>query len=294
MGPEDISPRFVDLDLWDNAQALSALYEEQVAAVAAVGPTLPAIATAVEAALPRLRRDGRLIYAGAGTSGRIAVQDGAELGPTFNWPSERLAFAMAGGEAALLRAIENAEDSGADGAAWMAELNVGGDDVVLGLAASGGTPFTVAAVEAARAAGALTIGIANAPSSRLLAVSEHPILLETGSEPIAGSTRFKAGTAQKVALNLISTLIMVRLGKVYGGLMVHMRPSNEKLRRRAQRMVMTISGVDADAAAAALARANQDVKVAVLIAGGVGADEAAALLKKHYGNLRSALAEIRG
>ena len=165
------------------------------------------------------------------------------------------------------------------------------DDVVIGLAASGATPFTVAAVEAARAAGALTIGVANTPGARLLHVCAHPILIDTGAEPIAGSTRLKAGTAQKVALNLISTLIMVRLGKVYGGLMVHMRPTNEKLRGRAARMIMSIAGVGEDSAREALANADGDVKLAALLAGGLDSAAARALLDRHDGNLRLALSE---
>src|SRR5690606_35161193 len=144
-----------------------------------------------------------------------AVQDGAELAPTFAWPRERVAFAIAGGEAALTRAIENAEDSAADGAARIEAIAVAAEDVAIGLAASGDTPFTVAAMEAARARGALTIGIANSPGSRLLEACHHPILVETGPEIVAGSTRLKAGTAQKVVLNLISTMAMVRLGRVY-------------------------------------------------------------------------------
>src|SRR5262249_47883591 len=159
---------------------------------------------------------GRLIYAGAGTSARIGVQDGAELFPTFNWPHEQVAFAIAGGEGALLRAVENAEDSAEGGAARMAELGVGPDDVVIGIAASGNTPYTVAAVKAAKARGALTVGIANNAGTQLLSASDHPILLDTGPEIIAGSTRLKAGTSQKAALNLFSTLLMVRLGRVYG------------------------------------------------------------------------------
>lgn len=292
MSTEDISPRYLDLDLWENSEALKALYEGQLAAVAAIGPALPAIAAAVEAAAARLRRGGRLVYAGAGTSARIAVQDGAELSPTFNWPHDKVAFAIAGGEGALLRAVENAEDSRADGAARMGEIGVGGDDVVLGLAASGNTPFTVAALQAARERGALTIGVANNSGAALLKVSEYPILLETGQEPIAGSTRLKAGTAQKVALNLFSTMVMVRLGKVYRGLMVHMRPASDKLRLRAKAMVAVITGATDEAAASAVAKAEGDVKLAVLVACGAELDVARALLQKHAGNLRFAMAEI--
>ena len=242
--------------------------------------------------MPRLRNGGRLVYAGAGTSGRIGVQDGAELPPTFNWPLSQLVFAMAGGESAILYSIENAEDSSQGGADRMREINVNEKDVVLGLAASGNTPFTVSAIEAARARGALTIGIANNPHSKLLEVCDHPVLVETGEEVIAGSTRMKAGTAQKVVLNLFSTMVMVRLGKVYRGLMVHMRASNAKLRRRSTQMVATITGVDEDVAEAAVTQADGDVKLAALIACGLDSERAQKLLFKHDGNLRYAMAEI--
>jgi N-acetylmuramic acid 6-phosphate etherase len=294
MTTETVSHRYSEFDLWGNAKALEALHEGQVAAIASLAPILPAIGHAVDAAAPRLRRGGRLIYAGAGTSARIGVQDGAELFPTFNWPHEQVAFAIAGGEGALLRAVENAEDSAEDGVTRIEELGVGADDVVIGLAASGNTPYTVAAVKAAKARGALTIGIANNPGALLLAESDHAILLDTGAEIIAGSTRLKAGTAQKAALNLLSTLLMVRLGRVYGGLMVHMRPTNAKLRRRGVEMIARITGCTEEAAAAAFAKADSDVKLGVLIARGAEKSRAEALLLKHDGNLRSALAEAFG
>ena len=292
MGTEDISARYLDLDLWGTVEGLKALHEGQVEAVAAVGPALPAIAAAVDAAAPRLKRGGRLVYVGAGTSARIGVQDGAELFPTFSWPKDQVAFAIAGGEDALLHAVENAEDSREYGVAQIAALAVGPDDVVIGMAASGATPFTVAAIREARKRGALTIGVANNPGAPLLTESEQPILVETGAEAVAGSTRMKAGTAQKIVLNLLSTMMMVRLGKVYRGLMVHMRPTNEKLRRRSTQMVATITGCDDQAASAALAKADGDVRLAVLLASGAGLGEARAALDKHDGNLRFALREI--
>lgn len=294
MSTEDSSPRYLDLDVWPAIEQARALYEGQLAAVAAVGPALPAIAAAVEQAAPRLRRGGRLVYVGAGTSARIGVQDGAELLPTFNWPAGRVAFAIAGGEAALVRAVENAEDSAADGASRIGELAIGADDVVLGLAASGNTPFTVSALKAARGAGALTIGIANNPGSLLLAACEHAILIETGMEPVAGSTRLKAGTAQKVALNLISTMIMMQLGRAYRGLMVDMRPTNQKLRERSVQMVVKLTGCDPGLAGDALARSNGDIKMAVLVARGFAPDAAGALLARHQGNLRAAIADASG
>jgi N-acetylmuramic acid 6-phosphate etherase len=292
MSTEDMNPRYVDLDLWSTADGLKALHEEQAAAVASVGPALPAIAAAVDASAARLGKGGRLVYAGAGTSARIGVQDGAELFPTFNWPREQVVFVIAGGEGALLRAVENAEDSAADGARRIEEIGAGANDVVIGVAASGGTPFTVAALKAARDRGALTVGVASNRGSELLRVSEHPILIETGAEPVAGSTRLKAGTAQKIVLNLFSTMVMVRMGRVYRGLMVHMQPTNEKLRRRAAQMVVTLTGCTMEDAAAAMTKADGDVKLAVLIARGMERKAAEALLEKTGGNLRRAMAGI--
>lgn len=292
MGTEDISARYLDLDLWGTEQGVKALHEGQVEAVAAIGPALAAIAAAVDAAVPLLRRGGRLIYAGAGTSARIGVQDGAELFPTFSWPRDKVAFAIAGGEGALLQAVENAEDSAPDGVSRIAELEVGADDVVIGLAASGNTPYTVAAIEEARRRGALTIGIANNANTRLLSASEYAVLVETGPEAIAGSTRMKAGTAQKIVLNILSTMLMVRLGKVYRGLMVHMKPTNEKLRHRAVQMVMMVAGCTDVVAVDALQSAGGDVKLAVLLASGADMDAASSALKLHDGNLRFALIEI--
>ncbi len=289
MTTEDIDPRFADLDAWNTVEAARALYQNQMEGLGAVAPALPAIAMAVDRAVPRLRAGGRLVYAGAGTSARIAVQDGAELQPTFNWPRERVAFAIAGGEGALLQAMEGAEDSGVSGKERIVELGVSTNDVVIALAASGETAFTLAALDAARARGALTIGIANTAGARLLKLCDHPVLLDTGAEAVAGSTRLKAGTTQKVVLNLISTLLMVRLGRVYRGLMVDMRPTNEKLRRRAVRMVMTIAACSERDARAALANADGEVKLAVMLARGLEPGTARARLEACAGDLRAAL-----
>lgn len=293
MRTETLSPRYENLDAWDSIEVLRALYEGQLSAVAAVGPALGAIAAAAEASVPRLKRGGRLVYVGAGTSGRIGVQDGAELPPTFNWPNDRIVFALAGGEGAIFQAVENAEDSGPDGRARMVQVGVGPDDVVLGVAASGTTPFTIAAVEEARARGALTIGLANNPGTGLLAAAEHPVLVETGEEVVGGSTRMKAGTTQKIVLNLFSTLVMVRLGRVYRGRMVHMRPTNAKLRRRSEIMIADITGCDAESAARAFAAAEGDVKLGIVLAMGVPRERAQALLDQHDGNLRPVMDELR-
>jgi N-acetylmuramic acid 6-phosphate etherase len=291
MNTERISPRYVDLDSWSTTDMVAAMFEEQLVAAAAVRGALGAIAAAVEDAVPALQRGGRIVYAGAGTSGRIGVQDGAELPPTFDWPYDRLVFAMAGGPGALLQSAEGAEDSEAAGAQAMAEAKVGANDVVIGLAASGTTPFTIGALRAAGAAGAVTIAVANNPGAPLFEVARHRILADTGSEVIAGSTRMKAGTAQKIVLNLFSTATMVRLGRVYRGLMVDMRARNAKLRRRAAAIVSEIVRCPEGDAARYLEHADGDVKTAILLGLGRSRDEAMQLLQRHGGNLRSAIDE---
>jgi N-acetylmuramic acid 6-phosphate etherase len=292
MATEKFSTRFQELDAWPSLDILSAFYEGQLSAVAAIRPALPAIAAAAEDAVARLRRGGRLVYVGAGTSGRIGVQDGAELPPTFNWPEDKVVYLIAGGEGAILSAVENAEDSIEDGIAGIRRADVGPDDVVIGVAASGRTPFTLAAVQEANTRGALTIGVSNNPGVPLLHISSHPILADTGEEVIAGSTRMKAGTAQKIILNLFSTLVMIRLGRIYRGLMVDMRATNAKLRRRSEIMVSQITGCDDATAVEALRRADGDLKVASLIALGANASDAQAALARSDGNLREALAEF--
>jgi N-acetylmuramic acid 6-phosphate etherase len=289
---ESISPRFRDLDRWPGNEVLLALWEGHLAAVAAIRPALAAIAAAAEAAVPRLAGGGRLVYAGAGTSGRIGVQDGAELPPTFDWPEDRLVLLMAGGDAAFTHSIENAEDDRAAAQADVAAHAIGPGDVVIGIAASGSTPYTTTVIAESAGRGALTIGIANSPGGTLLAAAAHPILIETGAEAIAGSTRMKAGTAQKVVLNLFSTLVMVRLGRVHRGLMVDMNARNAKLALRAVRMLRELTGDDEDTVRAALAAAGGRVKIAVLVLRGLDRASAESLLARHGGHLHAALAEL--
>lgn len=288
---EAVSPRYDTLDAWDVPTILSALWEGQLAAVAALGPALPALGRAVVAAAERLAVGGRLAYVGAGTSGRIVVQDAVELVPTFDWPEGRLVLLIAGGEAALLRSVENAEDRADQAAAAVEAHGIGAADVLVGVAASGSTRFTVAAVRAARAAGALTIGVANNPRSALLEAAELGVVIETGAEAIAGSTRMKAGTAQKAALNLFSSAVMVRLGRVYRGQMVDMQARNAKLRARAVRMLRGLTGCDEAAARVALEAAGGKVKLAVLVVRGIAPADAEALLARHGGSLRAAIGE---
>ncbi len=284
MSTELISQRYADLDLWPTRDAVEAMLEAQLAAAAAVQAASEAIASAADAAAARLAQGGRLIYAGAGTSGRLAVLDGVELGPTYDW--DRTVYALAGGMGAMLESVEGAEDDQAAAETAIRQADPTQSDVVIGVAASGRTPFTVAAVRAAAGAGALTIGMASNAGTPLLEASDHRILLLTGPEVVAGSTRMKAGTAQKIALNILSTTIMLRLGRIHAGLMVGMRVSNAKLRTRAAGIVAAIAGSDLVAASAALDAAGGSIKRAVLIAAGIeqGALEAA------NGNLRQALA----
>ena len=291
-GTEAVDPRYESLDRWAPGIRVEAMWEAQLAAVAAVRPALPAISAAAAAAAIRLGRHGRLVYAGAGTSGRIGVQDGAELPPTFDWPVERTIMLMAGGDGAFIRSIENAEDDREAAEAAVAAHGIGRADVMIGVAASGSTPFTVAAIQAARERGALTIGVSNSAGGTLLKAAEHAILAETGAEVLAGSTRMKAGTAQKIVLNLLSTEVMIALGRVHRGLMVDMQARNAKLRLRAVRMLRTLTGREDAALEAALAEAGGRVKTAVLVLEGLDRAHAEALLAEHGGKLRAALASL--
>ena len=293
MDTERPSPRFADIDLWDPADILEAMIGGQFAAVAAVRAALRAIERAALAMEGRLAAAGRIVYAGAGTSGRLAVQDGAELMPTFGWPRDRLLLWLAGGEEAMTRAIEGAEDE-AEKAAELAERHrLGEADTMIAVAASGTTPFTLACLNEARRRGALTIAIANNVGTPLLRSAEYPIFLNSGAEPIAGSTRMNAGTAQRMALTLLSTLLMIRLGRVYRGLMVDVRATNAKLSQRQKEMLRYLTTREDAAIENALARANGNVKVAVLLLHGCDPAQAEALLGSCRGRLREALARMQ-
>lgn len=285
-----MNQRIGDLDAWPTNEAVMAMFEGQLAAAAVVGSQVEALARAAEEGAGRLRNSsGRIVYVGAGTSGRLAVLDGVELGPTFGWASERLLYGLAGGTDALTRSIENAEDDVESSRDFVASAKLGQSDVVIGVSASGSTPFTLAAIREASSAGALTIAISSNADAPLLLAAEHAILLDTGAELVSGSTRMKAGTAQKVALSLLSTAMMLRLGRVYKGLMVDMRASNSKLRSRAVSTVAEISGVDAPAAQTALDRAGGDIKLASLVAMGIDIQSAKDCLANCGNDLRVAI-----
>ncbi len=289
---ESASPQHTALDRCATPELVSALVDDQRHAVSAVQAVAAQLARAVDAALPRIKAGGRLIYAGAGTSGRLGILDSVELHPTFSWPRDRALGLLAGGQSAMFEAVEGAEDDARQGAVDLLALSPTANDVVLLLAASGSTPYVLGALQAAQAAGALTIGLANNPGTPLAELAEIAVVLDTGPEVISGSTRLKAGTAQKIALNSFSSALMVRLNKVYGNLMVDLRANNAKLIQRALHMTMLASGVDCAAAEQALRRSGWRVKLAiVMLRGGLDATQAQARLEAADGSVRAALAD---
>ncbi|HTM77662.1 MAG TPA: N-acetylmuramic acid 6-phosphate etherase [Devosia sp.] len=288
---ETASARYSSIEDWSSLELVDGIVEGQFAAIAAVQAARAEIATAIEAMAARLAEGGRIIYLGAGTSGRVAAQDGAELPPTFNWPYERAITLMAGGPGALLQAVENAEDNREAAVVALQGVGVHPSDVVIGIAASGNTPYVVAGLDHARSMGALTIGMLNNPAGLVGKAAEISIILDTGAELLAGSTRMKAGTAQKAALIALSTGVMVRLGYVYRGKMVEMRPTNAKLRERSALMVADLTGADLAVARATLEQAGGVIKLAVvMLERSWSVAQAQAALDAAGGNLRRALA----
>jgi N-acetylmuramic acid 6-phosphate etherase len=263
---------------------------ESTRASAAVLAAKAQISEAVSAVTERLIAGGRLIYVGAGSAGRLGVLDAAEAGPTFGLPDGLIVGIIAGGTEAMVRPSEHAEDEAETGSAELATIGCAPADAVVGISASGRTPFVVGAIDYARACGALTVGIACNRGSPLARQAELPIELLVGGEVIAGSTRLNAGTAQKITLNILSTAVMVQLGKTHGNMMVDLRATNDKLRDRATRIVATVANTSLDRAAEALEIANWETKVAcVVAAAGISAAEATKLLEESGGQLRLAL-----
>jgi N-acetylmuramic acid 6-phosphate etherase len=260
---EGRNPRTRDIDRLGSLGVVTLLNDEDQTVPLAVRAALPDLARSVDVALERWMRGGRIVLFGAGTSGRLAALDAAELGPTFGVPPERYLARIAGGVSAFERPAEGAEDSAADGAAAADDLAP--RDMAFGIAASGRTPWVVAALQRARARDAATVGLACVRRPALAEHCDACIVVETGPEPIAGSTRMKAGTAQKLVLNAFSTALMIRLGKVYSNLMVDVQTTNEKLRRRAVRLVAQAADVDDEVAIGALDAARGEVKTAIAL-----------------------------
>lgn len=284
---ERANPHTADLDLLSTAQLVRALIEDQARAAETVLGQAATLAEIVDEVARRLRAGGRLHYIGAGTSGRLGALDAAEMPPTFGTKPEMVCAHLAGGAAALTGAVEGAEDDRSGGATAMSG-HVRADDAVAGISASGGAPFVVGAIERARALGAYTIAIVATDASQLERAADTTLRLATGAEALTGSTRLKAGTAQKIALNVLSTAVMVRLGKVHGNAMVDVVATNAKLRARALRLVAALADVDAARARELLDRAGGRVKVAVVMAWrNVDADTARTLLERGGGSLRA-------
>ncbi|MGW0995148.1 N-acetylmuramic acid 6-phosphate etherase [Streptomyces sp. NPDC002523] len=288
---EAFRPELADIDRLPTLDIARLMNGEDAGVPAAVAAQLPRIAAAVDAVAERMERGGRLIYAGAGTAGRLGVLDASECPPTFNTDPGQVVGLIAGGREAMVTSVEGAEDSAELARADLDALGLGPDDSVVGVSASGRTPYAVGAVEHARALGALTIGLACNEHSALAAAAEHGIEVVVGPELLTGSTRLKAGTAQKLVLNMLSTITMIRLGKTYGNLMVDVRASNEKLRARSRRIVALATGASDAEIERALTGSGGEVKNAILaILAEVDGPTAARLLEESGGHLRAALA----
>lgn len=286
---ETVNPRTAGLDQMPAADLVRLLAAEQSAAVDAVTAVSDALATAVEEISARLRAGGRLHYVGAGTSGRLGFLDASEMPPTFGTDPSLVCAHIAGGTGALTRAVEGAEDDEQAGERELRD-HVKPGDAVVGLSASGGAPYVLGAIRAARSIGAWTLGVANSAGSPLTQTADLGIALSTGPEPLTGSTRLKAGTSQKIFLNTLSTATMIRLGKVHDNLMIDLVATNKKLRKRATRLVMQLASVEQARADELLEKADGSVKLAVVMAcKHVDVDNARALLQAHGGSLRATL-----
>ncbi|MFF2494226.1 N-acetylmuramic acid 6-phosphate etherase [Agromyces sp. NPDC058064] len=294
LSTEQVNDAHAGFDLLSTEAQIAAMQDESAQAVAAVTEATPQIAAAVDAIVARLRGGGRLVYAGAGTAGRMGVLDASEIPPTFGTDPALVVGLIAGGDGALRSAVENAEDDRALGAADLESIGLGAADAFIGISASGRTPYVLGAIEYAKRVGALSIGFACNEGSAIGAAADLAIETVVGPEIVAGSTRLKGGTAQKLVLNAISTIAMVRLGKVHGNLMVDVQATNAKLRARAERIVMQATGVDAATASAALAAVDGHVKAAILVTmTGVDPQLALARLAAEDGVLRDALSSVR-
>ena len=287
---EDLNPRTADIDTLATGAILRRINDEDAQVAAAVRREIGAIEAVVERVVAAFNAGGRLIYVGAGTSGRLAVLDAAECPPTFGTDPTMVQALLAGGPMAMTTSVESAEDDEAQGAREMDALGVGARDVVLGVAASGRTPYVAGALRRARSKGACTAALVGNADGAVAAAAELVIAPLTGPEVVAGSTRMKAGTAQKLVLNMISTAAMIRTGHTYGNLMVDMQARNRKLRDRARRIVARATGADMDAAVQALGQANGEVKTAiVMLLTGATPEESRTRLARANGVVRGAL-----
>ncbi|WP_299371367.1 N-acetylmuramic acid 6-phosphate etherase [uncultured Kiloniella sp.] len=292
-GTEKHSPRYHSIDTWPAEDMLESLWASQLRAISCIQQSIPEISASAEAIAERLSHGGRLFYIGAGSSGHLAIQDCVEINPTYGWPLDKLIPLIAGGKDALLAPMGGAEDDERISVKSLKAHAINAQDVIIAVAASGSTPYTLAAVKHARSQGSLVISVANNRHAPIYDHAHHSIFLDSGSEVIAGSTRMAAGTAQKAALNMLSTLTMTKLGHVHDGLMVSMVINNEKLEKRGAAIIQEITGSDSETAKKCLNEADKNIKLAVLLAMNHPKAEAEKALADNQGHLRQAMEKLK-
>ncbi|WP_125933276.1 N-acetylmuramic acid 6-phosphate etherase [Kiloniella majae] len=292
-GTEKHSPRYHSLDTWPAQDILESLWASQLRAISCIQHAIPEISASAEAIAKRLTDGGRLFYIGAGSSGHLAIQDCVELNPTYGWPLDKMVPLIAGGKDALLAPMGGAEDNEHIAIDALNKHAINAQDVIIAVAASGSTPYTLAAVNHAQSQGCLVISIANNRHAPTFEHADHSIFLDSGSEVIAGSTRMAAGTAQKAALNMLSTLTMTKLGHVHDGLMVSMVINNEKLEKRGAAIIQEITGTDSETSKNCLKAADKNIKLAVLLAMKYTKSDAEKALANNQGHLRQAMEQLK-
>ncbi|MCC3648646.1 MULTISPECIES: N-acetylmuramic acid 6-phosphate etherase [Cytobacillus] len=292
LNTEQRNPKTMEIDLMTTEEIITIINQEDTIVPNAIAREIPHIVKVVDEITESFKKGGRLIYVGAGTSGRLGIIDASECPPTYGTNPEMVVGIIAGGKEAMTEAVEGAEDDSEQGRQDVAEIQLSDKDVLVGIAASGRTPYTIGALQYGNEVGAVTVSVACTKDSEMGKISKYTIAPITGPEVVTGSTRMKAGTAQKLVLNMLTTASMIKLGKVYGNLMVDVQMTNEKLFKRAENIVKMATGASDEEARAALKEQNYHTKAAILqILTGLKGEEAAELLKKHNGYLREAAAD---
>lgn len=292
LNTEQQNPKTMNIDLLTTEEIITVINQEDTLVPNVIARQVPNISEVVDKIVEAFKQGGRLIYVGAGTSGRLGIIDASECPPTYGTDPGMVVGIIAGGKEAMTEAIEGVEDDKQQGQTDMKEISLSAKDIVVGIAASGRTPYTIGALEYANSIGAVTVSVVCSKDSEMEKISGHTIAAVVGPEVVTGSTRMKAGTAQKLILNMLSTASMIKMGKVYGNLMVDVQMTNEKLHKRAVNIVKMATGASDEEAAAAIQEQNNNTKAAILqIITGLKADEAKELLEKHDGYLREAIAE---
>ncbi len=292
LNTEQRNPKTMEIDLMTTEEIITIINQEDTIVPNAIAREIPHIVKVVDEITDSFKKGGRLIYVGAGTSGRLGIIDASECPPTYGTDPELVVGIIAGGKEAMTEAVEGAEDDSEQGRKDVADIHLSNRDVLVGIAASGRTPYTIGALQYGNEVGAVTVAVACTKDSEMGRIAKYTIAPITGPEVVTGSTRMKAGTAQKLVLNMLTTASMIKLGKVYGNLMVDVQMTNEKLFKRAENIVKMATGASDEEAQAALKEQNHNTKAAILqILTGLKGEAAARLLKKHNGYLREAIAE---